>query len=753
MSDFKKGSNIIWNGKIYQVFSKTLINNEVIINYNNNPNHRLNYKKEKVTKLLNKDDYLLFRSEIFKVIGIKENKNNVVYKLQNIIDEYVSTISFDNINLSFISDEYQNKLNSFIKFILKYNANKYIIKNDLVIKFEEVYNVFENIVIYCKIKANKLYDIFNYAKYTKSDDVFKILSITNIFKMPGNFITKKYQLITYKAFINICKHYEINVSEEIKIEKWIYYYFLVENKFYVPKYKFIKDIEKEFKISITKIMINLQQKNKFMYIVIDKKEYATTDYLYNFEKSMGDLFLDLYYKVNYDIEEYRIKQNIQDFYRKYHKYQDVDKKGFNVEQENAIVNSIKNKFSIVNGPPGTGKTSVATCILYLLNVLCNIEYENISIMAPTGKAYMNIKDSILNKGAFFNETKSGTLHKILYGNNNKNINNKYINNEYNNNEYKNNNKIDVIVVDEVSMIDNFLLNDLLKKCKKENCRLIFLGDDKQLPSVKAGIILNKLVNFDYIDENVNRLNTIHRQSGGLLLDSIYKMTRNEIIAYNTVNDNTLYLKNINEINDDNIYHQLQNLISDNNLNIDNCKFICPFKTDNKFIHTGRINSILQNIFNPISEANYKANVKYNKIPFRPNDKIIRTENSYDDNIMRANGQEATIVNYDANMIDILYEGDENKVKIDIDELYDAFELNYCITTHKSQGSQYENVIYLIDDKATDFFVDHTNIYTAISRAKSRCIIYTNLNKFEKYQKKHSDRVSLFMKEFNEYDIM
>lgn len=750
MSEFKKGSNIIWNGKIYQVIAKNYINNEVIINYNNNPNHRLNYINEEIAKLCSINDFILFKNTIYKITKIKEQRNDIVYELQNALKEKeVIYRSYETIGLKHILDDYQNKLGNFIKFILKFYRNSCI---------TEIYNIFYKVVIRCKIKINKLYNILNYAKKTKSNDILQTLNIKNIYENPCNFIEKEYQFITYKEFIHICSEFKIVISEEVKVEKWIYFYFLQKNKFYAIKHEFIKDIENEFKMSVRKIIDKLHKKNKFMYIVINKKEYATTDYLYNFEKSMGDLFLDLYYDVNYDIEEYRIKQNIQDFYREYYKYQDADKKGFNVEQENAIVNSIKNKFSIINGPPGTGKTSVATCILYVLNVLCNIEYENISIMAPTGKAYMNIKDSILNKGEFFNETKSGTLHKILYGNNNEYKNNKYINNEYNNdeytnNEYKNNDKIDVIIVDEVSMIDNFLLNDLLKKCKKENCRLIFLGDDKQLPSVKAGIILKKLINCDYFDENVNKLKKIHRQSGGLLLDTIYKMTRNEIIAYNTVNDNTLYLKNINEINEDNIPHQLQNLISDNNLNIDNCKFICPFKTDNKFIHTGRINSILQNIFNPISDANYKANVKYNKIPFRPNDKIIRTENSYDDNIMRANGQEATIVNYDGNTIDILYEGDENKVKIDIDELYDAFELNYCITTHKSQGSQYENVIYLIDDKATDFFVDHTNIYTAISRAKSKCIIYTNLNKFEKYQKKYSDRVSLFMEEFNEYDIM
>ena len=86
MCNFKKGSNIVWNNKIYQVIGKNIINSEIIINYNNNLNHKINLKNEKVENLANIDDYVLVNNKIFKVISLTE-KNFILYELQDIINE------------------------------------------------------------------------------------------------------------------------------------------------------------------------------------------------------------------------------------------------------------------------------------------------------------------------------------------------------------------------------------------------------------------------------------------------------------------------------------------------------------------------------------------------------------------------------------------------------------------------------------------------------------------------------------------
>lgn len=116
--------------------------------------------------------------------------------------------------------------------------------------------------------------------------------------------------------------------------------------------------------------------------------------------------------------------------------------------------------------------------------------------------------------------------------------------------------------------------------------------------------------------------------------------------------------------------------------------------------------------------------------------------------MRANGEEAKIEFFDGKKVTIKYSGllDEPE-EIGINELYENFMLNYCVTVHKSQGSQYENIIFIIEPNNT--IIEKKTIYTAISRAKEKCIIISKESDFLKLQgenKKIDYKNSLFMEE-------
>jgi ATP-dependent exoDNAse (exonuclease V) alpha subunit len=210
--------------------------------------------------------------------------------------------------------------------------------------------------------------------------------------------------------------------------------------------------------------------------------------------------------------------------------------------------------------------------------------------------------------------------------------------------------------------------------------------------------------------------------------------------------------------------EIRKLVVEYGLTKDDTKFITSFNKDTYKFNTKRMNTILQEIFNPINlecggglykEQNIPSNHKYdNGFMFRIGDKIIRTENDYSSEKMRANGEEATIKDFDGNIVTIQYSGPSDVPEtIRSNELYENFLLNYCVTVHKSQGSQYLNVVYFIEPNQN--IVDKKSIYTAISRAQKRCFVISNEIDFVNLQqtkKRVNMKATLYMEESNTYDI-
>ena len=318
--------------------------------------------------------------------------------------------------------------------------------------------------------------------------------------------------------------------------------------------------------------------------------------------------------------------------------------------------------------------------------------------------------------------------------------------------------IKLIELDEASMLDTFVFRDLLDVCKYFNSRLILLGDVEQLPSIGPGKILNQIIESQIF--TVTKLTKIKRQNAGALVNNILKMSK-EIVQLTDFIDNTMILYNIDNYIDNKEINkiEIEILIHNHGLTKTNTKFITGFATEKKIFNTTHLNNLIQNIFNP-ENPDYEydkipSNNKYeNSFIFRVLDKIIRIENDYSSEKMRANGEEAEILEFDGSKVTIQYFGPGDKPeKIGIDELYENFRLNYCVTVHKSQGSQYENVVFFIEPEQS--FTDKKSIYTAISRARSRCFVIARPNDFislQKNLKKLDLKVSLFMKESDNYEI-
>ena len=116
---------------------------------------------------------------------------------------------------------------------------------------------------------------------------------------------------------------------------------------------------------------------------------------------------------------------------------------------------------------------------------------------------------------------------------------------------------------------------------------------------------------------------------------------------------------------------------------------------------------------------------------------------------RANGDEAVIMKYneEKQTVTLWYKGtDDSETEISVKDLYEFYDLSYALTIHKSQGSQYDNIIFLIDDI---YYLTKPVIFTGISRAKERCFIISDMPDFIEVQKKEEEKISVFLQEFLE----
>jgi exodeoxyribonuclease V alpha subunit len=170
----------------------------------------------------------------------------------------------------------------------------------------------------------------------------------------------------------------------------------------------------------------------------------------------------------------------------------------NIEQLQAIEASCRKKFSIITGGPGTGKTTTVTLLLWALYYLYGSDLS-VKICAPTGKAAVRVRDSILNSierlridgnglvdvscfaGLINDNSNFGTIHKLL-GTQSRQI--------YFRHNHKNQLEQQVLIIDESSMVGLPLFSKLLDAVNSSTIQhIIFLGDKNQLSLWKKGMYL------------------------------------------------------------------------------------------------------------------------------------------------------------------------------------------------------------------------------------------------------------------------
>ena len=424
-------------------------------------------------------------------------------------------------------------------------------------------------------------------------------------------------------------------------------------------------------------------------------EYVTLSDFYNTEKS---ILMDIN-RIN-DIKS-NIKTNKIDTYIS--EYEKINNITFNNDQKDAIKGAIENNFFIITGGPGTGKTTIIKAIVMILKDILNLNHEDIALLAPTGRASKRMAESV---GA-----PAYTIHKYLKWNKETES---FLIDEYNKSPEK------VVIVDESSMIDIFLFSSLLKGLKL-NVKLILVGDANQLPSIGPGDLLNDLLHISTIKNKY--LNTIYRVKEGSYITYLANDIKNRK-HFDKFPTNYSDFKFI-ESSDDDIKKYLSEIVNkavEKGIHSENFQVLAPMYKGINGIDS--LNSMMASIFNPNSEK-FVIGDKY----FRINDKVIQLVNDVDNNVYNGDiGYIRDIYYLDKKMVvEIDYSG--NIVEYKSGE-FDKFNLAYAVSIHKSQGSEYANVVIILARSFNRMFYNKL-IYTAVTRAKSSLIILGSIDSLNK----------------------
>lgn len=354
-------------------------------------------------------------------------------------------------------------------------------------------------------------------------------------------------------------------------------------------------------------------------------------------------------------------------------------------QEQALVMMLREPFCIVTGGPGTGKTTI------LKQALQRMGGRSVALCAPTGKAAKRMSETT--------GVEAKTIHRLLmwspeekrfwYGESDKLPN-------------------DVVIVDEASMVDTELLSHLCKAIDPRRTRLILVGDANQLPSVGPGAIMADLASgCESIP--VARLNRTHRSAAeSWICQNATKILAGEPFPLKPRDDFRFI-----EVNEPSNVAKFCGDEMEGNSGI---QYLAPQRNGPAGVDS--LNKALQARFNLLrpGELEWGKDVK-----LRTRDRVLHTENNYDLGVF--NGEVGEIAAIEKDAMHVKYYDRQYPVVYSKEEAR-ALQLAYCLTIHKSQGSEWPWVGCIVHSTNT-FMLTRQLLYTAVTRAKEGLVIIGN----------------------------
>ena len=407
-------------------------------------------------------------------------------------------------------------------------------------------------------------------------------------------------------------------------------------------------------------------------------------------------------RINHDdenIDVSRVNQLLQDF----EKNQGIT---YAKKQKEALFYFLKSSVMILTGGPGTGKSTIVHALLKIYTSL--YPEDRIGLVAPTGRAAKRLTE--------LTGIEACTIHRLLKWDLHTNT---FAINKTNSLD------INVVIIDEFSMVDCLLLSKLFDAGRNID-KILFIGDYYQLPSVAPGNVLK-----DLIEAGVKTIE----------LDEIFRQAKDSGIiqlAHHIIN---------NEIDDIDLFSQYQDINFFPMLNYDVIKNVKTIV--NKALEEGydtsdiqvlapmyhgvagidALNDALQDVFNPKDQC--VDSYKIGRIEYRIGDKILQLKNRVDDNVFNGDIgilidicrkdnfeylQDTLIVDFDGNIVEYTSQN------------FNTITLAYCMSIHKSQGNEFKIVIMPV---LSDYYImlRRNLLYTAITRAKQSLFILGDAKAF------------------------
>ena len=400
-------------------------------------------------------------------------------------------------------------------------------------------------------------------------------------------------------------------------------------------------------------------------------------------------------------------------------------------QRKAVYEAVESGLVIITGGPGTGKTTTINAIIKLF------EMQNMEILlaAPTGRAAKRMTETT--------GMEAQTIHRLLElnGNPEEGGSMRFERNELNPLE------ADVIIIDEMSMVDIYLMYSLLKAVTV-GTRLILVGDVNQLPSVGPGKVLKDIISSEKF--NVVRLSEIFRQAAESdIITNAHKINAGQSIRLDNKSKDFFMLSMSSSLQ---IQRALVSLIAEKlPPYVDATKYDIQVLTPSRKGELGveNLNKILQQYINPPAPG--KREKQWGEVIFRENDKVMQIKNDYqmEWKIVTKKGltikEGSGVFNGDCGIIreinefagTVTVEFDEGKLVEYTGATLEELELAYAITIHKSQGSEYPAVIIPLLN-APRPLLNRNLLYTAVTRARKCVTIVGSENSFNEMIQNESE---------------